>query len=571
MSDAASISVADTLHLLSGPFASFTEGLYGERYAIWLGSGLSRDRMPDLHVLVIRVLEHLRVRIDPSDPACRFGHALQACLELATLGPSELPAIDLAQPVQDWTIRQVLSTRLGLRYADLLNIQVDGEAPDYMLWDAVRVIETYAPLDPDPDCEHLCLAILILEGSLPNIVSANWDGLVEAAVDELAGTAEHPLRVCVLPEDLLEPPGRSVMYKLHGCAVLARDNPAVYRDVLIARARQITAWTAGLWTDAAKNRLIDLAATKRTFMVGLSAQDSNIQFIFVQGASRITWPWPSDPPSHVFAEDSIGVPQRSILQHAYGAAYDSNRTEIESAALLRAFAKPLLVALVLDLLAAKLAMCVEMQESPALTDANVADLVSGVMWLRDLVAAHADGDRVAFVRSLIAHLYRATSLFRDGRPNSHLGGSYRPVSTVPPTRMVHDPDVASSGLVEMSVALGVIGLAEHRNHWKVRAGDPAVADDGVLVLSAKSTARVFFASNPGAAAAMLSGVIDDTTSGDVVVIHSQPTIDRLRRSPRSALGRSGSARPREIGMASLLSECTDLDHLIQRMREEVGV
>ena len=60
--------------------------------------------------------------------------------------------------------------------------------------------DTYGTLQ-EPDCEHLCIAILALEGVLGNAVSANWDGLIEAAVAQLAGHPDHVMRVVVLPEE----------------------------------------------------------------------------------------------------------------------------------------------------------------------------------------------------------------------------------------------------------------------------------------------------------------------------------------------------------------------------------
>jgi hypothetical protein len=54
------------------------------------------------------------------------------------------------------------------------------------------------------------------------------------------------------------------------------------------------------------NRLIDLIAAKPTLMMGLSAQDANIQAIFAEAEARMAWPWPGDRPSCVFSENAIG-------------------------------------------------------------------------------------------------------------------------------------------------------------------------------------------------------------------------------------------------------------------------
>lgn len=567
--DAATISVAQVLDLLDGPFRSFATGLYRQRYALWLGSGISRDRVPGLPELVLRVVEHLRSRADFTNESCAFARAFWASLHLASLSPLEKPGIDPSSPVESWAIADVISTRLTGAYADLLNIRVEGEPPDYLLWNALDVVGVYAAEDLEPDCEHLCIALLVLDSAVQSMVSANWDGLIEAAVGELAGPAAHQaLSVCVLPRDLQEEQGRSTMYKIHGCALLARENETDYRSLLIGRVRQIAGWPAGLSSDAAKARLIDLARTKRTFMVGLSAQDTNIQFIFAQDPERGGWSWPCDPPSHVFAEQHIGPSQRLLLQLAYGQTYDEHSSEIEAAALLQAFAKPLLVALVLDLMASKLIACLEATEW---LGGRCVDLVSGIVGLRDLAAAGADGDRLDYVRSMVAHVSRGVSIFRDGRPPTPATTAYRSLYPNPIAQLEHDQDLVASGLVGLAAALGAIGVGVARSDWSLQLGELASDDAGVLRLSAESEARLYFAANHGAAAEFVSTVVDPRDAGDIVVINSQSPVRRQTRSPSSTVGRSGGTGFHEVGMADLLVECESVEHLLQRLREEVGV
>jgi hypothetical protein len=87
--------------------------------------------------------------------------------------------IDLNQSVASWPDLPSLLDRLAGKYADLLDVVVDGEEDDYLLWEGARVIEVFADPTIEPDAEHLCIAILALEGLLPEIMSANWDGLIE--------------------------------------------------------------------------------------------------------------------------------------------------------------------------------------------------------------------------------------------------------------------------------------------------------------------------------------------------------------------------------------------------------
>src|SRR5207245_6055267 len=110
------------------------------------------------------------------------------------------------------------------------------------LWEGVDVVRTFGTTGPDYDCEHLCIGILALEGVVPEIASANWDGLIEAAVAELTNDAGGVVNVCVRSDDIRGPRLRSRLLKFHGCAVLAASDPSQYRGLLIGRQSQISDW-----------------------------------------------------------------------------------------------------------------------------------------------------------------------------------------------------------------------------------------------------------------------------------------------------------------------------------------
>jgi len=57
------ISVSQTLSLLDGTFAPLALGVAENQYAFWLGSGISRERVPPLGPLVQKVLEFLRLQV----------------------------------------------------------------------------------------------------------------------------------------------------------------------------------------------------------------------------------------------------------------------------------------------------------------------------------------------------------------------------------------------------------------------------------------------------------------------------------------------------------------------------
>jgi len=233
-STASSITVVETLALLDNKFALVADAVENGTYALWLGSGISRERVADLNGVVERVLDFLQSKIDAGDPECPFRKGLDQAIKLGDLTLAERVSIDVKSPTHSWPLLALLTSRLVGKYSDLLDIRVKGQPDDFLLWDAVDVRVTYPP-GASPDCEHLCIAILAIEGVVPKVASANWDGLLESAVGELAEIPEDILQVVVRAIDFRGDAARSELLKFHGCAVLAGKDEAVYRELLVAR------------------------------------------------------------------------------------------------------------------------------------------------------------------------------------------------------------------------------------------------------------------------------------------------------------------------------------------------
>jgi hypothetical protein len=568
MPTAATITVRQALDLLDGAFAGLALGVAQRRYAFWLGSGISRDRVDDLKGVVTRVLTYLRDNIDAGNANCAYRTALEEALELARLSPADRALVDFAVPVPGWPVINTVLTNLTREYSRLLDIRVRGHnEPDYLLWEVVDVPATFSAAHATPDCEHLCLAILLLEGVVPDLPTANWDGLIEAAVDELTDAAGTALRVCVTPEDLRQAPLLTRLLKFHGCAIRAAADPGTYRPLLIARYSQITDWPHNRDYELMRRQLVDLAATKPTLMVGLSAQDVNIQFLFGEARAVMAWEWPCDPPAHVFAEDALGPDQRNILRVVYRDDYDGNIAAIETSALFRAYAKPALTALVLHVLGAKLQTLVQNVDAPHLTEAERSAVGQGIVSLRNKVAVAAEPDRLAFIHALIRTARQAMGLFQEG--TSVAGRRYRALGDVPVHRISADANLTTSGVRELAAALAVIGLGDSAGNWAVREPDPADPRTGALrLVSGGNTIRIFFAANARAGVQLeINGLVTPGDT-DAIVIHSTSPVPKMARSPLAAPGRTGHAGLRNVGMAELLHEATSSDNLGERFREE---
>jgi SIR2-like domain len=567
---AGSISVAETLELLDGDFSAFAQGVADDRYVFWLGSGISRERAPGLDQLVIKVLEFLHEKSEVGNPDCPYRKALEKALELAALRPDEHAQVDLDQPPSSWPPMDYIVKGLVGNYEKLLGIRIDGKEADYLVWEAVDVRSTYGS-GLEPDCEHLCLAILVLEGSITEMMSANWDGLIEAALGELNGDAAEVLRVVVLPEELRELDRDLTLLKFHGCAVLASLDPTKYRASIIATRSQITTWSTKPELKQIRDWMVSRASTKRTLMVGLSAQDENIQQLFAQADATLKWEWPTDPPAHVFADEALGQDHRNILEVVYREGYDSNAEEIETGALIQAYGKPLLTALVLYVLQAKLEVYLDLAESPTLPDDDRGQLATGLRHLSRGLAAVAEPNRLEFVRNLVDGQCRLLSLFREGVEPATGTSRYARIGNLPPSKIRTDATIATNGMRELAAGLALLGRGEMGARWSLSV-DLSSSTSGALTVNAggKDT-KVFFAANGKAALHLQNEAIADPSAADTIVIHSTEPVKAAARSPRSRFGRSGHVGSRTVDMSALLKASGDLRTLEAEFRQAAAL
>jgi SIR2-like domain len=555
---AGSITVSQTLLLLDTEHTTFAEGVADGRYMFWLGSGISLGVVPGLHGVVLKVLKHLQSRMTPGDSDDRFRKALVEIIEeTAGLNTDEKIRLDIDAPVESWPDRDAIIERLTQRYALMLDVGVEGEEADYLLWDGVDPATTYGT-GLDPDAEHLCLAILGLEGVIEVMASANWDGLIEAAMREITEDPAQHLNVVVLQEDLRGEPVPIQLLKFHGCAVLARSGDPKYRRALVGRQGQITGWEELNDKAAVRTKMLSAASEKPTFMVGFSAQDTNIQRVFSAVKSAMPWPWPSDPPALAFAEDQLGPWQKQVLKATYGDdVYAANRGDILTASLIRAYGKPLLTAFVLDVLTRKAQALIRSADGLASADADA--LCGGVTAVRDTVAATAGTGTKDFITALLAATARAVSLFRRGSEPSSLT-IYDRLTMQPAGQVAAAPAVDSDGVREMAVSLALLGRGAASSAWSLDVAPTTSGTNGALrVTDPGGTDRAVFLTASGKAAVELSrtGPMASGAS-DAIVIRCDDPAEPLARSPSAPPGRTGSAAEAEVTIRQLLRDSSDL-------------
>jgi hypothetical protein len=560
----AAAPVSDVLTLLEGPFSSLAEGIADGRYVLWLGSGISRERVPDLRSVIRMALEHLHARADPAETDCPYTSALERALEIADLRPEERDDIVLSDPPSSWPPIDIVLAALSKRYSQFLGIRLEAKDSDYMVWHAIDVMATYGSALA-PDAEHICIAILALEGAVNDVHSANWDGLIETAVADLTHDREAYLSVVVIPQELQAPELALRLLKFHGCAVLAGEDPDKYRNAIVATRVQITRWNTDKELICAK--MVLHAATRPTLMIGFSAQDENIQQVFNQARAQIEWSWPGSPTPHVFADAALGDDRRNIVEVIYGEDAP-NLEQIEDEALICAYAKPFLTALVISVLARKLHAYLERVDASELDGAQLKELAEGLDVLARRLATAADPNPASFVHELLLAQRRALELFRKGHEPAKGSSAYRALGNLPASRVGTDADLDTSGVRELAATLALLGRGEAAGHWTVGLGAaPSGAQGAFAITAGSSRSAIFFAANGRAAVELETSGAVDSTSPDTVVVHSTETALAAPRSPATKFGRTGSTRARRVHVSDLLQAATDLASLEQSFRQ----
>jgi hypothetical protein len=569
--NALDISILETLALLDGEFVEFADGLANDKYAVWLGAGISLSKLPGLEGVAESVLEHLREKADPADSNCRYRKCLDRIIGLVGLTTDDWKEVDYSKPVAEWRDRLRIRKSLTSVYARMLDQHPQGEDPDYLVWVAVDVVGRYANPAITPGPEHLGLAALIAEGAASDTASANWDPLIERAIQFTAGTTPGLLQVRVLPDDVKDNSARARLYKFHGCAARAGLDEGKYREKVVGRASQIHGWAEKAENKVIANKLLDLAVSKATLMLGLSTQDTNIQSIFVVAQQNLPSAFPTHPPAVILSEDAVGADQLSLLQNFYKADYASKAQHIEVSALLKSYGQSLLPALWLYVLSAKLEAFLALG-APNLPAADVDQLRAALRDLRNAVASAAEPKKQEqFMLQVLPIAGRAVSLFRDGKELPPPAGAYTPLTIASIGKSLADPNLPSSGLLQAAIAAALFGCGQSEGHWSCSLGDPASTKSGVIrVTGAARSAEVFFASSAQAAGRLVAGgrASDDD---DAIIVHSHEIPPAAARHPSAPPGRTLRRGRREISVASVAAAATSLDALLRTFKSQIAL
>lgn len=551
-------------------FVDFAASFVTGDYVLWLGSGISRDVVPNVWDLLSTVLETLRTNIDRSNPACPFRRALEEALDLAS---SPHDVIDLECAFDAWPTRDDILRVLTSRYAEVLDIQVDGQPSDYLVWTGLDVPNTYGDPALAPDVEHYCIALLMMEGVVKHAVTANWDGLIERALSDLTDVPDAVARVIVKSDDFRKSTRRADLIKFHGCAVCAREDEDAYRKLLVARQQQISGWTERRENQQMRKHLEVLHADHPSLVIGLSLQDANLHTMIARSIEELQRPWPQMPPAVVLAEEKLEPHHRHILRNTYLSAYDNNAAAIVDSALLGSYAKPTLLGLVVWSLSEKLIATLACVPTPAnwaaeQTECLAADLRS----LRDVAACHADSDSRAFIARLIEMTTLALAVFRHGRGPVGLRAAYAPLSDRPMSEALQNPDFPAEAFGQLAMIVALLARGVIAGDWTLGPGASSAADMGVATLtSTRGEVKVFLVKDTYAAVTLsVEGLADE---GDVntMIVQAGRESPRATRSPRARYGRVGRSRASMFSIEDVLAHSDTADDLYDAFRLAGGI
>lgn len=569
---ATTITVSDVLAKFDTLFASVARGIENGEFALWVGSGISR-RAPNLGDLIAKAIEFLRQRAMAAGTQAQFRPALIEALELANQDVATLEP-RFGDPFEAWPEKAVIVNALWDNYSRVLDIRIPQQPSDYILWDAIDIRQAFGAPKP-PAAQHLCIAILVLEGAVRSIASGNWDGFIEAALERLGGGTPNIVQVVVDPDHMRDPPGRATLLKFHGCIIHAAADPGTFRQYLTGSHTQIVEWPDAPRFAAMHQAVLGTATNQKALVLGLSIQDANLQGIFSRAKQINPWPWPCAPdaPAHIFCEDVIKPGQRDVLRIVYGDAYNDNAGDIHASTHLRAWAEQVLIALVLKLLTEKLSRLMEQTLTASGKVAMAPDLQALLIHLRDTLAGLAiadpvEGSRTGITDAAIAVWSRILSVYRMGAmpfgPDT-----YEILSQATPALIATDANAIASGLGRLAIGLALMHHGRDKGHWML--GAPATADATAGAFNAAGVragadARPVFLVRSATEAIALENA-GAFANDNAIVVHADDTWERMvgsgssARRVRGAPGRTGRMSNHHVSLGAMIARSTTADEL----------
>lgn len=529
----------------------------------WLGSGISKDQVPDLVELLRRILLFLRdqalqEQLD-TDP-----HRAALLEILTTFLPAEKPLYETDRA--GWLPGDLEALRSD--YSQVLAVGVNGKERDYLLFEGANLPAMYGRDELEPGPTHYFVALLVSEGVLANIASGNWDGLVEKALETISGDRSL-LDVYVDVSDPRSARGFSEIAKFHGCAILANEDPPTYRDKVIATRVQISEFDSDDSFRHMRQHLRSLSMNKRSITLGLSVQDNDLLNVIRAAASSHAWQWDPDHPAYLFAEPSVLPSQRDVLEAAYGPDFSLHRADIVRRSALGSYAGPVVAGIYIEVLARKLEAA--LRRHTVLPGAVLDALVPGIRRLiDDIVTVHGESEAslLAFILGPYSGLLRTYLGPRIAGPGLHIPlvrGTRTDVST--------GMETVGIGLDCWAAVMAALGHGELARKWVVSLeADRETAR--LTVAGGAQTKKVALVVAKGASETIEIMSNDAWTSdeGEMVILQAEQGEPPSVRSPAGKMGTGrGPRQRRELAWADMRDAISSVEELMDRFAVGIGL
>ncbi|MEM9294077.1 MAG: SIR2 family protein [Acidobacteriota bacterium] len=457
------------------------EAMLRDEVVLWLGSGISRAKFPPLPELLGEMVKTLWERAQNGDKDSEEA--------LDSLRWRVLPwrkAEPEASP-ENWPQFWEGLGQLASDYAKVLDDIERSLGREPLLFELLQIDQRYGDPTVEPDAEHRFVALLHQEGVLREVVTTNWDSLVEVAAKALGqssgegsgngnGSGVGVVKVVAAPEDLPRTPHPPRLLKIHGCARRALEDPPRYRPYLVATDGQVEAWSDDRApTEPLRDQIRALLQTRSSVILGLSFQDANLRRQVREASASLG----GEALRLVVGGGRLDEPVQQLVGSLHPEADRETCKRLQEEALIPLWAKPFLGALYVETLSRKVL---------GLTSGVKRDfwplLVEGLEAWEDWLAARYDeergeegGDDEARWRRLVEEvpgaLSRVLALF-EGRLEAlerrSDGGLHQPFSR---NSLAVKAEAGSSGRPRAALLFTALAAGRRRSWWRLGAEQPA--------------------------------------------------------------------------------------------------
>lgn len=569
----ANATLTQALIALDGNWKSFADGVANGSYTFWLGSAISRDRFPPLKELLKIFLEKLYDLRDTAVSDCDCRRRLRDIL-----GMVDSHGLDPAVRADAWDAakRDDFLSKLTQHYSVVLDerVTVGGNQLDPR-WDILDLPKRYADPTVPPDAEHRFLALLISEGAAREMVTTNWDALVETAFSACHRGGGAGLHVVACNDELAAPPNGSAatLYKIHGCARKSEFLATKYRPFMMATESDITSWND-------LQRFAPLREAARTMLrqypaafIGLSIQDANLQSQILHAGIEVDPP-PRNPPRVLFTVDTLTDDQKRALRRIYtDNVYWAERQQIEDTARMTLYAKPLLGGLYVRTIFKKVELLLNAgagqmtNEQLNLVVQFLSAVKTSICQTYDPIADpsarwRALADSIPSQLALFLRLYRKQTGLLDAN-------EYEAICSQSCGQLHGDPNLSFIEFHRLLLGLSLLWEGATRGLWMVTAQTDATGQSGQLIIERRGKRRRLFVVMRGQVAISrlsINGLVDLTDPSDVTLLYPVEHQPQIRATmPSRILPAAASSAPTEIWLPDLLVGSQSIDDLLKEL------